>query len=267
MGILNLTPDSFSDGGRYPDHNAAIAHALQMLEQGADILDIGGESTRPWAQSVPAAEQIARVVAVIRALREQIPPTTPISIDTTLATVARAALDAGASWINDTSAGADDPNMLPLAAERAVPIALMHRLGKPAQMQADPRYGDVVRDVCDALATRVDAALAAGIREEQIMLDPGIGFGKLPVHNLTLLARLDALVALGFPVLLGTSRKGFMATICGLSATADRMPATCATTTIGVMAGVAVFRVHDIAGNRQAADLAWAIRQAPAATT
>ncbi|MBK5964375.1 dihydropteroate synthase [Thiocystis minor] len=262
MGILNVTPDSFSDGGRYSDLDAAVAQGISMLEQGADLIDVGGESTRPGARPIPAAEQERRVIAVIRQLREQIAPAVPISIDTTSAQVASAAIDAGASWINDTSAGVDDPRMLPLAAERDVPIVLMHRQGRPQDMQVNPCYVDVVREVCDALARRADAARHAGIREHRILLDPGIGFGKRAEHNLALLARLGELVRLGFPVLLGTSRKRFMADLCGGSEPAALMPATCATTAIGVMAGARIFRVHDVAGNRQAADLAWAIRHA-----
>lgn len=262
MGILNATPDSFSDGGHYLDPAAAVAQGIAMLEQGADLLDVGGESTRPGSQPVPAAEQERRVLNVIRRLRERIPSSIPLSIDTTSAQVARAALDAGANWINDTSAGCDDLRMLPLAAERAVPIVLMHRQGRPQEMQASPHYDEVVREVRDFLAARAEIALVAGIREDRILLDPGIGFGKLAEHNLALLAGLGELVALGFPILLGTSRKRFLAALCGGIAPTALMPATCATTTIGVMAGVQVFRVHDVAGNRQAAAIAWAVRHA-----
>ncbi|MFD2110663.1 dihydropteroate synthase [Thiorhodococcus fuscus] len=262
MGILNLTPDSFSDAGRYLDPADALARALQMLEEGADIIDVGGESTRPGSQSVAADEQIRRVLGVIRRLRERIPAEVPISIDTTLSEVAESALDAGANWINDISAGLDDPRMLALAAEREVPIVLMHRQGRPDRMQDDPRYEDVVIEVRDHLSSRIEAALTVGVKTSNILLDPGIGFGKRSEHNLSLLARLQCLVDLGFPVLLGTSRKRFMGAICGGVEAAELMPATCATTTIGVMAGVRVFRVHDVAGNRQAADVAWAIRKA-----
>ncbi|NEV60906.1 dihydropteroate synthase [Thiorhodococcus minor] len=262
MGILNLTPDSFSDGGLYTDPEQAVRHALAMLAEGADILDIGGESTRPGSKSVSPQEQELRVLPVIRRLRERIPVSTPISIDTTSARVARAALDAGASWINDTSAGLDDGEMLPLAAERGAPIVLMHRLGVPATMQEAPSYDDVVAEVCDHLTERAQAALAAGIAADRILLDPGIGFGKLAAHNLALLGALDRIVAIGFQVLLGTSRKRFMGAICGGVEPAALMPATCATTTLGVMSGVRVFRVHDVAGNRQAADIAWAVRNA-----
>lgn len=262
MGILNVTPDSFSDGGHYLGLDAAVSQGMDMLNQGADLIDVGGESTRPGARPVPAEEQKRRVLDVIRRLRERISSAVPISIDTTSAQVARAALDAGANWINDTSAGCDDPRMLSLAAEYDVPIVLMHRQGQPREMQANPSYLDVVREVRDFLAVRADAALVSGIREDSILLDPGIGFGKLASHNLALLAGLGKLVELGFPVLLGTSRKRFMATLCGGIEPTALMPATCATTAIGVMAGVQVFRVHDVAGNRQAADIAWAVRNA-----
>ncbi len=262
MGILNLTPDSFSDGGRYVDPRVALFHGLKMVEQGADIIDVGGESTRPGSRPVPPVEQERRVLGVIRQLRACLPPTTLLSIDTTSARVARAALEAGAAWINDTSAGCDDPQMLPLAAERELPIVLMHRQGRPETMQVDPSYGNVIAEVCAFLGSRVDAAIAAGVREANILLDPGIGFGKRVEHNLALLAGLDELVALGFPVLLGTSRKRFLSAICGGVESDALMPATCATTAMGVMAGVQVFRVHDVAGNRQAADIAWAVRTA-----
>ena len=263
MGILNRTPDSFSDGGRYLDREAALEQALTMIAQGADIIDIGGESTRPGALPVPPEEQQRRVLDVIRLVRERIAPEIPLSIDTTWSSVARAALDAGANWINDTSAGLDDPQMFALAAERGVPIVLMHRQGRPQTMQLDPRYVDVVAEVRDHLAARAEAALAAGVRECDILLDPGIGisFGKRSVHNLALLAGLERLVALGFALLLGTSRKGFLSEICGGAAPEELQCATCATTSLGVMAGVRVFRVHDVAANRQAADVAWAIRR------
>ncbi|WP_296808647.1 dihydropteroate synthase [Thiocapsa sp.] len=260
MGILNVTPDSFSDGGRYSETAVAVEHALAMIDEGADIIDIGGESTRPGSQPVPAPEQERRVIPVILRLRECVPRSTAISIDTTSARVAEAALDAGADWINDTSAGRDDPAMLALAAERAVPIVLMHRQGTPEAMQQDPRYADVVAEVRDFLAERIDAALAAGVMTDKILTDPGIGFGKTLEHNLTLMGGLDELVRLGPAVLLGTSRKRFLSTICREPDLTALMPATCATTTIGVLAGVKVFRVHDVAGNRQAADVAWAIR-------
>lgn len=259
MGIVNVTPDSFSDGGRYLDTEAAVAHALTLLAEGAEMLDIGGESTRPGSLSVPPDEQLRRVLPVIRRLREQIAPEIRLSIDTTSAQVAQAALIAGANWINDTSAGRDDPEMLPLAAALQAPIVLMHRRGTPQTMQAAPAYQDVVAEVCSDLLAQVAAARAAGVADDAILLDPGIGFGKTTAHNLQLLAGLEQIVALGFPVVLGTSRKRFLSTFCGDAAPEARVAATCATTALAVKQGVAIFRVHDVAANRQAADVAWAI--------
>lgn len=259
MGILNLTPDSFSDGGQSNDLTSALFHAHRMLDEGADIIDVGGESTRPGSAPAPREEQQRRVLGVIGELRRSIPARVPISIDTTCADVAKAALDAGADWINDTSAGLDSTGMFSLAADRAVSMVLMHRRGTPANMQEDPRYDDVVEEVRVFLSKRVEAALAAGVAEDKILLDPGIGFGKRREHNLALLAGLQDLAGLGFPLLLGTSRKRFMGAICGQTSPTGLTPATCATTALGVMAGARVFRVHDVAENRQAADVAWAI--------
>lgn len=259
MGILNLTPDSFSDGGRQNNPEDALRHALSMHVQGANIVDVGGESTRPGSLPVPEAEQQRRVLGVIRATRDALLQEVSISIDTTSAVVAEAALDAGADWINDTSAGRDSPDMLPLAAERMVPLVLMHRQGTPAQMQDAPHYSDVVAEVRDFLAARAEAALAAGMLEDRVLLDPGIGFGKRKEHNLRLLAGLGELASLGFPLLLGASRKRFMGATCAQRSPRELSPATCATTALGVMAGVRVFRVHDVAENRQAADVAWAV--------
>lgn len=262
MGILNVTPDSFSDGGTCAGVEAGVARARAMVAEGADIIDVGGESTRPGALPVPAREQIGRVRDVIQAIRAAVPGHVRISIDTTRARVAEAALAAGADWINDTSAACDDPSMLHLAASRAVPLILMHRRGTPATMQEDPRYVDVCLEVKRFLEQRVDTALRAGMRRENLMLDPGIGFGKRSRHNLALLSGLEQLACLGFPLLLGTSRKRFMGRICGAPGPGELAPATCATTALGVMAGVEIFRVHDVAANRQAADVAWAIKQA-----
>lgn len=261
MGILNLTPDSFSDGGCHVGLDAGLTRALQMVEQGADIIDVGGESTRPGSAPVSVEEQMRRVLDPIRALRARLPGDYPISIDTTSSRVAEAAIDAGASWINDTSAGLDSPGMLALAADRGVYIVLMHRQGTPATMQRNPGYGDVLAEVSDFLAARAEQALAAGVSATRIFLDPGIGFGKRRVDNLTLLSGLPRLRELGFQLLLGTSRKRFMGNICGQSDPAALAPATCATTALGVMAGVSVFRVHDVSENRQAADVAYAIRE------
>lgn len=259
MGILNVTPDSFSDGGRYSDISSAVAQVQKMLKEGVDVLDIGGESTRPGANPVSAEEQIRRVIPVIQAVREF--TDTLISIDTTCSAVAKVALDAGANLINDVSGGLNDAEMLSLAAQAEVPIILMHRQGTPKTMQDNPYYEDVVREVLDALLLRAAEALAAGVKKENIVLDPGIGFGKRKQDNLDLLAHLDVLVALGFPVLLGTSRKRFMGSICDVSEPTELITATAVTTALGVMAGVKMFRVHDVRENRQAADVAWAIKQ------
>lgn len=259
MGILNVTPDSFSDGGRFAEIELAVGHAKQMLDEGADILDIGGESTRPGAADMPADVQCQRVVPVIRAIRERLGEDPYLSVDTRLVDVAEAALDAGANMINDVSAARDSASMSALAAERDVPLVLMHMQGTPQTMQDSPVYEDVAEEVCAFLSKRVDAVLAAGVSRQNLVLDPGIGFGKSRQHNLDLLAALPQLVSLGFPVLLGTSRKRFMGSLCGENEPAHLLGATCATTTFGVLAGVRVFRVHDVRPNRQAADVAWAL--------
>jgi dihydropteroate synthase len=261
MGILNLTPDSFSDGGRYDSPAQAVERGIEMVRQGADIVDVGGESTRPGASRVAAAEQNARVLEVIEALHRQLPPGVLISIDTTLSEVARPALARGATMINDVSAGGDDPGLLRLAAEARVSIVLMHMRGTPETMQQNPVYRNVVDEVEQYLLARAGRALAAGVPAESIILDPGIGFGKTREHNLRLLNALPRLAALGYPLLLGVSRKRFMGSLCQVSDPKELVPATCACTALGVMAGVAMFRVHDVAQNRQAADLAWALKQ------
>ena len=261
MGILNVTPDSFSDGGKYTGIDDALQQVERMLTEGVDIIDIGGESTRPGSDSVAATDQLQRVTPVITAIREQLKSAILISIDTTSSAVAKAALAAGADIINDVSAGQDDEAMMALAAQQDVPIILMHRQGTPKTMQDNPYYDDVVREVIDALKKRIDTALKAGIKKENIAIDPGIGFGKRKQDNLDLLAHLDTLVASGFPVLLGTSRKRFMGTLCDVTEPSELVTATAVTTALGVMAGVQIFRVHDIKENRQAADVAWAIRQ------
>ncbi len=261
MGILNVTPDSFSDGGQYTGVAAAIRQAEAMVAEGADMIDVGGESTRPGSDPVDAEEQIRRVVPAIKAIRDM-HPSLPISIDTTLSEVARAALEVGANLINDISAGLGDPAMLAFAARADVPIILMHMQGTPKTMQDDPHYDDVVAEVKDALLSRIEAALNAGIKQRNIAIDPGIGFGKRKQDNLALLAHLAQFVALGYPVLLGTSRKRFMGSIINVAEPTELVTATAVTTVLGVMAGVQMFRVHDIQANRQAADVAWAIKQA-----
>jgi len=262
MGILNVTPDSFSDGGQYTEIDSAIEQVKKMLQDGVDIIDIGGESTRPGSESVNTEEQIARVVPVIKAIRKELSASVLISIDTTLSEVAKAALDAGANIINDISAGQNDHDILRLAARKNVPIILMHMQGTPKTMQDNPGYDDVVSEVIESLKTRVEVALKAGVKKENIALDPGIGFGKRRDDNINLLAQLSQLVSAGYPVLLGTSRKRFMGSICSVSEPSELVTATAVTTALGVMAGVTMFRVHDVKENKQAADVAWAIKQA-----
>ncbi|TXL06361.1 dihydropteroate synthase, partial [Methylococcaceae bacterium CS1] len=261
MGILNVTPDSFSDGGKFTAIDSALLQAQFMISAGVDIIDIGGESTRPGSESVSAEKQISRVIPVVKAIRKDLSATLPISIDTTLSEVARAALDAGATIINDISAGEQDAEILSLAAKRNVPIILMHIRGQPDNMQEAPFYQDVVAEVLNSLQERVDVALAAGIDKNQIAIDPGIGFGKRRQDNLDLLANLDRFVATGYPVLLGTSRKRFMGSLCAVTEPAELVSATAATTALGVQQGVQMFRVHDVKENRQAADVAWAIKE------
>ncbi len=261
MGILNVTPDSFSDGGKFSGLDAALQQVELMLSEGVDIIDIGGESTRPGAEPVAASEQIQRVVPVIEAIRQSVGSDVLISIDTTLSEVAKAALDAGADIINDVSGGRADQTILALAAQTGAPIILMHSQGTPKTMQDNPHYEDVVQEVLDALNDSINAALKAGVKKEAIAIDPGIGFGKRKQDNLDLLAHLDRFVATGFPVLLGTSRKRFMGTICDVTEPSELVTATAVTTALGVMAGVQMFRVHDVKENRQAADVAWAIKQ------
>ncbi|WP_137112701.1 dihydropteroate synthase [Rhodobacter sp. SY28-1] len=250
MGILNVTPDSFSDGGRFLGAEAAVAQATAMAA-GSEIIDIGGESTRPGAVEVPVEEEIARTVPVIRALRAG-GLAAPISIDTRKARVAAAALEAGASIVNDVSAFDFDPTLGPLVAKAAAPVVLMHAQGVPASMQDDPRYGDVLLDVYDALATRLARAEALGIDRSRIVLDPGIGFGKTLEHNLTLLRGMSLFHGLGCALLLGTSRKRFIGTIGRAEAPETRAPGSIALALAGVAQGVQITRIHDVAETWQA---------------
>jgi dihydropteroate synthase len=245
MGIVNVTPDSFSDGGLYTDVAAAIDHALELEADGAGILDIGGESTRPGADPVSPEEEMRRVVPVIEGLGER-GVRAQISVDTSKASVAAAALDAGATLVNDVTALRGDPAMVGLVADRGVQCCLMHMLGEPRTMQDDPRYDDVVADVKAFLEERMAAAVAEGVAEERILLDPGIGFGKTAEHNLELLARIDELVALGRPVVVGTSRKSFLGRITGRTVD-DRLAGTIVTNVLAYERGARVFRVHDVA--------------------
>ncbi len=261
MGILNVTPDSFSDGGRYVDTRDAVARGLEMVDEGADIIDIGGESTRPGSKRVDATEQKRRVLDVISTLSKELSSDVVISIDTTLSEVAEAALDAGAGFVNDVTGGTEDESLIKLVADRNVPYCIMHMQGKPGNMQDNPTYQDVCREVKEFLLQQANKAESLGVAKQNIVLDPGIGFGKRTQHNLELLKQLSALSEANFPILLGTSRKRFMGEICNTDNPLQRMPATCATTALGVEAGVKIFRVHDVWQNRQAADVSFAIKQ------
>jgi dihydropteroate synthase len=260
MGIVNVTPDSFSDGGSFLDPDAAIAHARELVLQGADILDIGGESTRPGAEPVTVAEELRRVVPVLEGMAGA-STGVQVSIDTSKAAVAAAALTAGATLINDVSAFRADPAMAGLVADSGVECCLMHMLGEPRTMQrgGGPQYVDVVDDVKTFLEERLRFAVGEGVREELIMLDPGIGFGKTVAHNLTLLRRLSELTSLGRPLVVGTSRKSFLGRILlaatgapGSVGVADRLPGTIATNVLALERGASVFRVHDVAPVREA---------------
>jgi len=251
MGIVNVTPDSFSDGGAWADREGAVAHAGAMVAQGADILDIGGESTRPGAADVPEAVEIARTIPVIAALRAG-GITTPISIDTRKASVARAAVAAGADMVNDVSALGYDPAMADTLAALGVPVCLMHAQGTPQTMQADPRYDDVLAEVFDHLAQKMESAERAGIARSRLIVDPGIGFGKTAAHNLTLLQGLARFHALGAPVLLGASRKRFIGTLSGVEVADQRLAGSLAVALHAAAQGAQVIRVHDVAETVQA---------------
>jgi dihydropteroate synthase len=244
MGVLNVTPDSFSDGGRFLDPESAYARMRDMARQGAAICDVGAESTRPGAVPVPLEEELRRLAPVLSLVRERGLPL-PLSVDTSKAPVAAVALEAGAVLVNDVTAGRGDPAMLPLVAERGAALCLMHMRGDPRTMQDDPRYGDVVAEVRDFLAARLEEALAAGVREERVLLDPGIGFGKTLEHNLALLAGLPALAALGRPLVVGVSRKGMIGALTG-RATGDRLAGSLAAALAAVARGAAVVRAHDV---------------------
>ena len=259
MGVLNVTPDSFSDGGLHQDLAAAVARAREMVELGADLIDIGGESTRPGADRVSPGEQLERVLPVIRQLRQELPAQLPISIDTTSTVVARAALEQGAALVNDISAGRDDPGMFRLVAEAGVPYIIMHMQGVPRTMQDNPQYTDVVEEIKSFLQARAAAARDEGVTQENLVIDPGIGFGKSKRDNLDIIMNLERFTDTGYKVMLGASRKRFMGSICDITSYSELVGATCATTTIGVFAGVSILRVHDIKENRQALDVAWAL--------
>lgn len=255
MGVVNVTPDSFSDGGLYLDPEAAIAHGQELIEAGAAILDVGGESTRPGAEEVPLAEELRRVEPVVAGLAGG---EAEVSVDTSKAAVAVAALDAGATIVNDVTALRGDPEMAALCADRSATVVLMHMLGSPRTMQANPVYGDVVAEVKAFLTERVEAAVAAGIAEERIWLDPGVGFGKTAEHNLELLRRLAELRVLGRPLVIGTSRKSFIGKVDGSDA-GERLGGTIASSVLAAAEGAEVLRVHDVAEVSQAMAVAGAI--------
>jgi dihydropteroate synthase len=250
MGVVNVTPDSFSDGGLFLDADAAIEHGRRLAAEGAAILDIGGESTRPGADPVPADEELRRVLPVVERLAAGDGTGARLSIDTTKSAVARAAIAAGATMVNDVSAFRFDPELAGVVAETGAGCCLMHMLGEPRTMQEDPRYDDVVSEVKSFLEDRLAFAVAEGVEEERVWLDPGIGFGKTVAHNLELLRRLDEIVAIGRPVVVGTSRKSFLGKITGREPQ-DRVAATVATNVMALERGASVFRVHDV---RETAD-------------
>lgn len=250
LGIVNVTPDSFSDGGRFASADDAVEWALQLVEEGADGLDIGGESSRPGAIPIAAEAEIARVVPVIRGIRRA-HPTIPLSIDTTKGATAAAALAAGADAVNDISAGARDPEMFGIVARAAAPMILMHMRGTPATMQRDLTYDDCVAEVIAALTQRIAAAEAAGIARSRLIVDPGIGFGKSVAHNVRLIRELAAFRTLGCPVCIGTSRKSFIGAVLGGSGITERLEGSLASLAVAVANGARLVRVHDVAATRR----------------
>jgi len=261
LGILNVTPDSFSDGGLYLDPQSAMERALRMEEEGADAIDVGGESTRPGSRPVPAEEEIRRVVGVIEAIRRS--SEIPISIDTTKAVVARAAVDAGADMLNDISGLTRDDEMLNVLRNNNLPVIIMHCKGTPVDMQRDPRYDDLIGEISGYLKKQAERALQAGAPADGIVIDPGIGFGKTVEHNLTLLKRLPELAALGYPVAVGPSRKSFIGNALGLEVS-ERLEGTLAAAAAAVLGGASMVRLHDVREGRRAVDLALMIREAEA---
>ena len=257
VGALNVTPDSFSDGGDFLDPERAVARAATMLDEGARVIDVGGESTRPGSDPVSPEEEARRVIPVIQGIVADRPDAI-VSIDSYRAGIAEAALEAGARVVNDVTALRGDPCMAGVVAETRCPVVLMHMLGDPKTMQRDPRYDGVVREVRDFLAARAEHAVAAGVERENIILDPGIGFGKTLEHNLMLLRHLDSLVELGFPVLFGASRKSFIGRITGVEEARERVFGTVAANVIACERGTTFFRVHDVRANQEALAVAWA---------
>lgn len=261
IGILNVTPDSFSDGGDFLDLERAAKQAATLLDEGARIIDVGGESTRPGSDPVSPKEELNRVLPVIRGILGDRPDTI-VSIDTYRAATASVALEAGASIVNDVTALRGDPELAGVVAEAGCPMILMHMLGEPKTMQQDPRYENVVMEVREFLAERAAHAEAAGVAPENIILDPGIGFGKALEHNLALLKNLYAFAELGYPVLVGTSRKSFIGRISGVEEARERVPGTVAANVLAYERGATIFRVHDVRANREALEVAEAIMRA-----
>ena len=259
MGVVNATPDSFSDGGEFFDPDRAVSQAALLLDEGAQIVDVGGESTRPGSDPVSPEEELRRVIPVVRDILTTRPEAI-VSVDTYRASTAEAALDAGANIVNDVTA-LTDPRMVYLVAERDCWVVLMHMQGEPKSMQRDPRYEDVVREVRDFLANRAERAVRAGVDEENIIIDPGIGFGKTLQHNLKLLNNLDVLAQLGFPVLVGASRKSFLSKISGGGAK-ERLFGTVAANVVAYERGATLFRVHDVRSNKEALAVAAAVQGA-----
>ena len=260
MGILNVTPDSFSDGGSYKSTKSAVDKAMIMIEQGATIIDIGGESTRPGSERVSPIEQKRRIIDVISQLKIKMPRDKIISVDTTSSEVAEAAIDLGVDMINDVSGGNDDQKMMSLIAKHNLYYCIMHMQGSPKTMQDNPKYRNVVSEIIDFLSLQSKKAMDLGISKDKIILDPGIGFGKKTEHNLEILKNLENFSRLGFYTLLGTSRKKILGEISGNNNPVDRIAGTCATSALGVMAGINIYRVHDIWQNKQAIDVAYAIK-------
>ena len=263
MGIVNVTPDSFSDGGNLRSVEAAVAHAMELVSEGADIIDVGGESTRPGSDTVASDEEMARVLPVIEGIRAR--TDTPISIDTRKSVVMRAAIEAGANIVNDVAALTFDPDAVATVVDLGVPVILMHAKGDPKTMQNDPHYEDVVADVLEFLKARVAVCQTAGMPLERIAIDPGIGFGKTLDHNLTLLRSLDAFTGSGLPVLIGASRKRFIGTLTGTPVAAARAPGSVAVALWSVRAGAQLLRVHDVAETVQALKMWQALSAGPGA--
>jgi dihydropteroate synthase len=261
MGVLNVTPDSFSNGGDFFDPERAPARAATMLDEGAQLIDVGGESTRPGSDPVSPEEEARRVVPVIQEIMAERPDAI-VSVDTYRSETAEVALEAGARVVNDVTALRGDPRLADVVAGAGCPVVLMHMLGEPKTMQRDPRYDDVVREVRAFLAARAERAIAAGVEEENVILDPGIGFGKTLEHNLALLNDLDSIVELGFPVLVGASRKSFIGRITGVEGAKDRLFGTVAANVIAYERGATLFRVHDVRANREALAVARAVLNA-----